>query len=192
MDAPGEVARPLRLFVGLPAPAPAVDALSSALRRWQSSHPALAWDEAEALHLTLQFLGGFPAARLPELAAALGAIAWPAFPLRVAGLGAFPDRHRPRLIWAGVESSPALERLAQAVAAATRPLDIAPEPRPFTPHISLARARAPRDARGLAFDPRQPRWGEGRAAAFHLYESVPTPVSRAARYRVLHTFPAQG
>ena len=47
----------MRLFVGLPLPAVAIDELSSVAARLRSSSDALRWTAPDSWHITVQFLG---------------------------------------------------------------------------------------------------------------------------------------
>jgi len=77
----------------------------------------LAWTRPGAWHLTLMFLGEWPAERVPELQAALTAEAGrhEPFALRYGGVGAFPDLRRPRVLFLQVDGGAALDRLAAGV-----------------------------------------------------------------------------
>src|SRR4051794_2694165 len=67
------------------------------------------WVEEENLHLTLLFLGEVDFRDVPRVCQAVEAVtAWhTSFQLKVAGVGAFPNLHRPRTLWVGVESGAA-------------------------------------------------------------------------------------
>ncbi|MGH9394138.1 MAG: RNA 2',3'-cyclic phosphodiesterase [Terriglobales bacterium] len=175
--------RAMRLFVGIPVAGGALAALGGALERWRQAFPELRWEDVRDLHVTLQFIGAFPAGREHTLTTALEAIALPRCTLQVAGLGGFPSLRRPRALWAGVAAHPELIKLAEAVALQLGGLGIVREERAYTPHITLARARStgpmPSDAPEI--------WGDCPVAGFQLYETLPAPLSRP-RYRVLHRF----
>ncbi len=49
--------------------------------------------------------------------------------------------NEPRSIWAGVEAGPELEALARANERAARSAGLAPEPRTFRPHVTIARLK---------------------------------------------------
>jgi 2'-5' RNA ligase len=56
---------------------------------------------------------------------------------------------RPRVLWLGVERHPALELLANDVERALGDFGFAPELRPFSPHLTVGRAK--KDARPAGF-----------------------------------------
>ena len=105
----------------------------------------ITWLTRERLHLTLAFIGELPESQMPPLVIALGEAAdSPAFAIRIAGLGAFPPRGRPRVLWAGItEGHDLLVAAASRVAAALSSCGVRSEERPFRPHLTLARVREP-------------------------------------------------
>jgi 2'-5' RNA ligase len=179
----------MRLFLAIPAAGEAQANLATAIVRWRRAMPEVKWEAPEALHLTLQFIGEWAAARVPELAAAFGALAWEPVRLRAAGTGAFPEIGEPRLLWAGVSAPPELGRAVDAIGARLERLGIAREARPFTPHITVG--RLPRRERAGAWKRTwaspAPLWGEWVAVGFGLYESL-LQAPPAERYRLRHWF----
>jgi RNA 2',3'-cyclic 3'-phosphodiesterase len=123
----------------------ALDALMGELRPQVSG---ARWVAAAGIHLTLRFLGWTDAPTLQRLEPRLRAATakCPAGEARVEGLGLFPERGAPRVLWAGIEV-PApildLQRVCEELAIAER---FEPEGRAFKPHLTLARFndRAPR------------------------------------------------
>lgn len=108
--------------------------------------PAVHWADPAGLHLTLAFLGELDDARLADAQAATGEAApvVAPFALRIAGLGSFGPPTSPRVVWAGVAGDlPALARLHAALSAALEQRGFALDTRPFAPHLTLARVRAP-------------------------------------------------
>jgi 2'-5' RNA ligase len=107
----------------------------------------------ENLHATVRFLGEVEEERLPEIVAALrdAVEPLPAATARVSGVGAFPGRGRPRVIWCGIDDPDgALTRLEQAASSGLAPLGFPPEDRPYHPHVTLARVRDGRVGRTLS------------------------------------------
>jgi 2'-5' RNA ligase len=137
--------RPWRLFVAV-TPPPAIQA---ALGRLQADLarrlPAqnVKWALPSQIHLTLRFLGDVRVADVDDVLRAVvrSGVARQPFVLSVAGLGAFPDARRPRVLWAGLHGAlDALHELRDAVFAATAPWG-EHEHRPFEAHLTLGRIR---------------------------------------------------
>lgn len=132
----------VRLFLALwPGPA-GRRALAAHRQQW-------AWPEAARLlpparlHLTLHFLGQVPTAKLPPLTAAIDTLAASA-PAANMGLSLGQAE-----VWSnGVavlcpsDEPPALRRLHGALGELLPALGLPREPRPFRPHVSLARHAA--------------------------------------------------
>jgi 2'-5' RNA ligase len=170
----------------------------NALRARPGADDDWRWTDAEAWHLTLAFLGGTDAARLPALREALAGAAAGIEPFvaDTGGLGAFPSLHRARVLWYGVNDP---DRRLRALAAAVREaLEV--ESGPFRAHLTLARSRerAGTDAASLLRNAHAPaghlpvdtvvlyrsHLGRGPARYEALFEAplaVPAPGAPAAR-----------
>jgi RNA 2',3'-cyclic 3'-phosphodiesterase len=145
-----------RLFVALEPPDAVrrriVRAAAELRRAAGRAEADVRWVAPENLHLTLQFLGGVPEERVPVLAAALEAAAAGSRPLtlEVTGAGGFPNARRPRVVWLGMAGDvPALAAMVDDLGRRLAPLGFPPEARPFSPHLTLGRARDQRGAPGL-------------------------------------------
>lgn len=89
------------------------------------------------LHLTLVFVGAVPSDAVARAREAGASIAWPASTVALDTLGGFA---RAKVAWAapaGVD--PALARAQGALVDALAKRAIATEPRPWRPHVTLAR-----------------------------------------------------
>lgn len=161
----------MRLFVGVPVPASPVylqvvrDLLDDVDAR---PVPTGTW------HVTLRFLGDLPDPA-PAQAALDDALSGQApIPAVVAGVGAFQDPRRARIVWAGVEA-PGIEAVAADVVAATEALGQPPDKRRFRAHVTLARLRRPRDLTGFVARHADTRFAEGPLDRVVLYRSVLGP-----------------
>lgn len=145
------------------------------------------WVAPELMHLTLRFLGDTAVARLPAISQALDAVgaAHAPFQLRLDGLGCFPNRRRPRVIWAGLQGDlDDASALKEAIDAVLVDLGWDPEDRPFSPHLTLGRVKDSRELGGLRWDTAvQP--ATVPVTAVHLIESQLTP--QGSIYTVRHT-----
>lgn len=116
------------------------------IERLRTAGADVNWVAPRNLHLTLTFLGDVPNELLPAVAAAVQEAVQrvPPFTLEICGLGAFPHIARPRTIWLGAGQGGAeMQRLAEAVDQALRPLGFAPEARGYTTHLTIGRVRRP-------------------------------------------------
>ena len=144
----------MRLFVALNLPEPVRRAVWEAAATIRDLGLPVKWVPPDGIHLTLKFLGEVADQREPELRTALSRAARGAraLPLVIGGFGAFPDPHRPRVLWVGIDPDPALELLQHRIEEEFGPLGFSPEGRPFRPHLTLGRASKdarPRDFGGL-------------------------------------------
>jgi 2'-5' RNA ligase len=129
----------MRLFVGLALP----EDLRFQLRLLCCGLPGVRWLPPENFHLTLRFLGEVDGGVMEDIDASLAAIRAPRFPLALAGVGHFGNGVKARVIWAGVEKSPALRHLRDKVESAVVRAGLSPEGQKFSPHITLARPNSP-------------------------------------------------
>jgi 2'-5' RNA ligase len=138
----------MRLFVALAPPVQAVADLNEACTPFRRLRADLRWTSTDAWHITLAFLGEVTEASLERLVPRLerGARRHGSFGMAFGGAGAFPSARRANVLWSGVSGDRrALGELAQTVAAAARRAGAAPPDagRRFSPHMTLARCRAP-------------------------------------------------
>ena len=131
----------IRLFVALDLP----EAVRERLAALQGGVPGARWSGAEQMHLTLRFIGEVPENVARDIDDALATIRAASFSLELSGVGEFGGK-KPRALWAGVKSSEALLHLQRKVETALQRIGLDPEPRKYSPHITLARLKAaPRD-----------------------------------------------
>ena len=127
----------MRLFLALPLPDP-IRAVAAGLQQPPSAE--LRWTPPAQLHLTLRFLGDTPDEKIEPLIARLAAIRVEAFLLTLEGVGAFPPKSAPRVLWLGIGSGhPRLHQLRQRVDDALLASGLDVDLRHFHPHITLAR-----------------------------------------------------
>lgn len=129
----------IRLFAAVEVP----PEIAEGLARRQQGLPGARWRPAEALHITLSFYGELREETAAELDLALAEIRAEPFDLVLTGAGCFGEGDDIRAVWAGVEPSPVLERLAARCEAAGRRVGIKGESRAYRPHVTLAYLRRP-------------------------------------------------
>jgi 2'-5' RNA ligase len=135
----------VRCFIAIELP----DEIKAGLFQLQAqlksgNQPWVKWVDPYSTHLTLKFLGSVAVDRIGEITGAMeGAVQGASpFPLEVKGLGVFPNLRRVQVAWVGVSGEvDKLARLQQRIESNLARLGFAPELRPFTPHLTLARLR---------------------------------------------------
>lgn len=152
-DLPGR-----RLFVAVPLPTDATDALVALVDeiRAIALHGRgrdVRWVRMEGLHLTLRFLGPTLDDRVEPTVHAVRAVAGQLhrFDVVLGGAGAFPTMERPRAIWVDIVDG--TDALAAAAATVDTSLELAGwefEQRLFRPHLTLARSDGVRAGSAIA------------------------------------------
>lgn len=159
----------MRLFFAIELQDPVRAGLHHAAAPLRAQEPDLAWVRPEKLHLTMRFLGDVPGDRVEQLGTAAASVAarHRPFELTLGGIGAFPNFRRARVVWIGVESEPRLELLHHDLELACGEAGFEVEGRPFRPHITLARVRAP-----LTLDRARPFARAARRVAYAASDDV--------------------
>lgn len=166
-----------RLFVGWSVPAVAAAELADLAAALRASFDAAGgrarWEEVAKLHTTLHFLGDIEESSIPALGAALIAAVSPhaAFDVRFDGVGSFPHRGPPRVLFASMgEGAGALVALAHSVEDALVRAGARRADKAFHAHVTLARVRKP-PRRGWRFAGPLPSIAT-RVESVALYRSV--------------------
>jgi len=108
--------------------------------------PSVRWVLPQQLHLTLKFLGEQAPSELELVQDGLAEAVEEATPFTLSfhGLGAFPALARARVFWVGVSAGMEEARTLHArVESALARRAVPPEDRPFSPHLTIGRARTP-------------------------------------------------
>ncbi len=142
-----EIPERLRAFVAIRLSIESEETIASLIAELRALGGNLSWTARTKLHLTLRFLGGAAGAEMiraldPALAQ-IASIVQP-FELRASGVGAFPNMRRPRVVWIGTAAEP-VSTIAGQIEAAAQACGFSPEPRPYSPHLTIGRVR---DLRG--------------------------------------------
>ena len=121
----------MRLFAGLRPSDGFRSALSLLQDRLRAAGVTGQYLDPANLHMTLAFIGEWP----ENVTEVLPGVEDP-FPLVLSHIGFFPEA---KVLWAGVEKSGALERLAGRVRRSLAEAGIPFDPKKFYPHITLVR-----------------------------------------------------
>ncbi len=139
----------MRLFAALDLDDDARTAIAILQKRISNALDAessLKWVSSSHMHLTLAFLGEVAEPGVPAIVDALALdIDAPPFTARLQGLGVFPSRRAPRVLWLAVgQGRDQIIELQRKVATRLEALGVPLERRPFHPHLTLARWRTSR------------------------------------------------
>lgn len=156
----------IRAFLAVELPDPLKAALgtiqSDVKRRLLHDLPrnvSMSWVRPASLHVTVKFLGDIDEAFVDRLRQAVSETVSGQRPLRIPleRLGVFPRMQQPRVLWIGPsdrwEASDDAVRLAalhRSIEESCRALNLAPDNRPLSAHLTLARIKAGHHAVGQA------------------------------------------
>jgi RNA 2',3'-cyclic 3'-phosphodiesterase len=133
----------IRTFIAIELPETIQQQLVLISKQLQAVMPAgsVRWVAVQNIHITLKFLGEISTGQIDQLTQALSieVTRHPIFQVSVEGLGAFPNVHRPRIIWVGIKAPPELYELQKGIDTETARLGYPSEEREFSPHLTLGR-----------------------------------------------------
>jgi 2'-5' RNA ligase len=195
----------MRIFIGIDLEPEVRARISRFLEGVQGFAPDARWVSRESLHVTLKFIGEQKPEQVEAITERLRRVEGSPFEIRVGGHGFFPTAKAARVFWIGIQAGPQLTELAESIDMAVAELGVPREQRPYSPHLTLARAGAGRSSGS-------PKWRKGdapnavftvldkRLAAmgdldlctmaadeFILYQSQLSP--RGSKYTKLQRFP---
>ena len=197
----------MRIFIGIDLDPEVRARIARFVEGVQGFAPEVRWVRPESVHITLKFIGEQPPERVEAISERLRRVEGSAFEIRSGGYGFFPTAKAPRVFWIGIEAGPQLAEMAENIDMAVADLGIPREDRPFSPHLTLARAGAGRssgspkwrhgDGPNTAFAALEKRlaamgeldFGRMRAHEFILYQSQLSP--GGSKYTKLQCFPLQ-
>lgn len=156
----------MRLFIALDIPTAIRDHISVFIEGVTGFAPDARWAKPESLHVTLKFIGEQPDSALYQIKQSMSTIHGSTTEIHFRGYGFFPSAKSPRVFWIGVESSPQLAVLAATIDANLSSLGIEKEVRPFSPHLTLARAA------GASGSPRRSKTDAPNSIFHHLQEKL--------------------
>ncbi len=141
---------PFRAFIAVEVP------FSAELERYskavKSSGASVKMVDLRNTHITLKFLGDTDETLIPNIEDAMRSAISDISPFKMVlkGAGAFPDFKRISVVWAGLTDADSLGVIAKRIDECLKPLGFAPERRPFSPHVTIARVRDGRNIHELA------------------------------------------
>ena len=126
-----------RLFIAVDLP----DIIKKNLEAMFFGIPGARWVTHDQLHLTVRFIGEVEGNLFHDIKSALEEVGVAPFGLQLKGVGHFPPRGAPRVIWIGLEKSEPLQLLRKKIDTPLLKIGLEPEKRKFSPHITLARLK---------------------------------------------------
>jgi RNA 2',3'-cyclic 3'-phosphodiesterase len=198
----------MRIFIGIDLDPEVRARIERFLEGVEGFAPDARWMRPESLHITLKFIGEQTPERVEAITERLRRVECGAFEIRVGGYGFFLTTKAPRVFWIGIYAGPQLAELAEGIDIATAELGIPREDRPYSPHLTLARAGVGRrlgsakgrkaDGPNAIFAVLEKRlaaigeldFGTMTANEFILYQSQLSPAG--SKYTKLQRFPILG
>ena len=118
--------------------------IGSAISGLTSGRWDVKWVPVENLHITLKFLGDAADDAVQEIKDHLAAISerHGPFEVKLHGVGVFPDRRRPRVVWIDLPNPDKLKTLQEEVEHSLVSIGFDKEDRSFSPHLTIGRIRA--------------------------------------------------
>lgn len=124
------------------------------------------------MHVTLKFLGEISDNSADEISKLMDSLNFSPFQLECRGLGVFPSRKLPRVLWASIRS-PGLMKLHNDLEPGLQGLGFRKED--FTPHITIARLRGQVPLGDLLARHGNELFGDCAIEEVHLKKSTLTP-----------------
>ena len=195
----------MRIFIGIDLDTEIRSRIERFLEGVEGFAPDARWMRPESLHITLKFIGEQTPEQVEAITERLRRVETSGFEIRAGGYGFFPTAKAPRVFWIGIHAGPQLGDLAESIDVGVAELGIPREDRPYSPHLTLARAGAGRrsgspkrrkadgpNATFAVLEKRVAAMGEldfGKMAAheFILYQSRLSP--KGSKYTKLQRFP---
>jgi 2'-5' RNA ligase len=150
----------MRLFIAIDLDDDARHAIAAEQNRLKAvvrdERSGLKWIRPDHMHLTLAFLGEVDQGLAPSVVEVIGQpVQADRFTIVFGGLGVFPSGGAPRVLWLGLRAGTSeVIGVQREIAERVTRLGITLEPRPFHPHLTLARWRTsrPSDRRVVTAD----------------------------------------
>jgi RNA 2',3'-cyclic 3'-phosphodiesterase len=132
-----------RTFLAVPLPASLQQRIAALQTELSGALPGIRWTRPDTIHLTLRFFGAANTDDLEKIRSSMLSVKLrvDSFQVDVLGLGAFPGRRHPRVIWLGLTPEEPLRALQHACEDELGRVGIPAESRVFAPHLTIGRCR---------------------------------------------------
>lgn len=133
----------MRCFLALDLPPPVCNYLARVANQ-SLRKGTIKWVEPDQMHVTLVFAGDVPGETASALRDIVEDVDVNPMSFSLDGLGHFPPRGEPRVIWAGLSGdTEELCRLQEDLARRAEAANVPRDRRPFHAHITLGRVKSP-------------------------------------------------
>jgi 2'-5' RNA ligase len=129
--------------------------------------------EPKNIHMTIRFLADISPVMVDKVFEEMKGVKFTPFTVVFKGLGAFPNVRNPRVLWVGIsQGAEQLKSVFNQVEPGLQKLGFAPDPKGFSPHLTIARRVALLDfmTKNVARE-----FGSVQASCFRLKKSDLTP-----------------
>lgn len=131
------------------------------------------------IHITMRFLGNISPTMIDAIHEEMEKVAFTPLDVELKGLGVFPNMKYLRVVWAGIQKgADELRRIFEQLEPRLRRLGFRPDPKGFSPHLTIARVRTGRNKAELircVEELADYEFGVMRADCLRLKKSVLTP-----------------
>lgn len=159
----------IRTFIAIPVP----QKITPFLHAMGGSLPGAKAVPPEQIHITIRFIGEIEWLLFQDIMESLHQVKQEKFQIAIKGVGHFPPRGKPRVLWAGLNEKNNISQLKNRIDRQLKSCGIPPDSRKFSPHVTFARLKSTSLQRvteflsGNAFL----EFDEFTVSEFHLYSS---------------------
>ena len=170
----------IRSFIAFDIESPHVlERITNMQRKLAETSADLKFVEPGNIHITVRFLGNITPNMVDRIFEGMQKVQFVPFDVNIQGVGAFPDIRYPRVVWAGIrEGANQLRGIFSQLEPYLRSLGFAPDPKGFSPHLTIARVKSGRNKAALVkflVENANYEFGTVRAECLRLKRSDLTP-----------------
>lgn len=125
--------------------------LSEVQKRLVDTGADLKLVEPKNIHVTMRFLGDITPSSVDAIYEEMKQVVFKSFDIELKGLGAFPTLRYARVVWVGIQKGAnELKSVFDQLEPRLQRLDFRPDPKGFSPHLTIARVKSGRNKTELA------------------------------------------